>query len=76
MHLWHDIPIGASAPRTVNCIIEIPRGHRVKYELDKELGLLRATRVLYGAVHYPANYGFIPQTLAEDADALDVLVLG
>lgn len=76
MHLWHDIPIGDAAPRNVNCVIEIPRGHRVKYELDKDLGILRATRVLYGAVHYPANYGFIPQTLAEDGDALDVLVLG
>jgi inorganic pyrophosphatase len=76
MHLWHDIPIGSGAPRTVNCVVEIPRGHRVKYELDKALGMLRATRVLYGAVHYPANYGFIPQTLADDRDALDVLVLG
>lgn len=76
MHLWHDIPIGSGAPRTVNAVIEIPRGGRVKYELDPDLGLLRATRVLYGAVQYPANYGFIPQTLADDGDALDILVLG
>ncbi len=76
MHLWHDIPIGDAAPRLVDAIIEIPRGGRVKYELDKELGVLRATRVLYGAVHYPANYGFIPRTFAEDGDALDILVLG
>ena len=76
MHLWHDIPLGSGAPRNVNAIVEIPRGGRVKYELDHELGILRATRILYGAVHYPANYGFIPQTLAEDSDALDILVLG
>ncbi len=76
MHLWHDIPVGEGAPRVVNAVIEIPRGGRVKYEVDHELGLLRATRVLYGAVHYPANYGFIPQTLCEDNDALDILVLG
>lgn len=74
-HLWHDVPIGDAAPRLVDAVIEIPRGGRVKYELDKELGILRATRVLYGAVHYPANYGFIPRTLAEDGDALDILVL-
>lgn len=76
MHLWHDIPMGAGAPRVVDSIIEIPRGGRVKYELDKASGLLRASRVLYGAVHYPANYGFIPQTWADDGDALDILVLG
>ena len=76
MHLWHDIPIGDAAPRLVEALIEIPRGGRVKYELDKELGLLRATRVLYGAVHYPANYGFIPRTYAPDGSALDILVLG
>jgi inorganic pyrophosphatase len=76
LHLWHDIPIGDSAPRLVDAVIEIPHSGRVKYELDKELGLLRATRVLYGAVHYPANYGFIPRTYAPDGDALDILVLG
>ncbi len=76
MHLWHDVPIGDGAPRVITCVIEIPRGGRVKYELDHELGILRATRVLYGAVHYPANYGFIPQTLGDDGDALDCIVLG
>lgn len=76
MHLWHDIPAGDGAPRVVNAIIEIPRGGRVKYELDKACGLLRASRVLYGAVHYPANYGFIPQSWAEDGDPVDILVLG
>lgn len=76
MHLWHDISAGEGAPRVVDAVIEIPRGGRVKYELDKIYGILRASRVLYGAVHYPANYGFIPQTWAEDGDALDILVLG
>lgn len=56
-------------------VVEIPAGSKVKYELDKETGLLRVDRVLYSAVHYPANYGFIPQTFAEDDDPLDVLVL-
>jgi inorganic pyrophosphatase len=56
-------------------IVEIPTGSKVKYELDKETGLLRLDRILYSSVHYPANYGFIPQTLAEDDDPLDVLVL-
>jgi len=76
LHLWHDIPIGEGAPRVVNAVIEIPRGGRVKYEVDHDLGILHASRVLYGAVHYPANYGFIPRTLGEDGDALDILVLG
>src|SRR6202030_185174 len=58
-----------------NALVEIPMGSNVKYELDKETGLLRLDRVLYSAVHYPANYGFIPQTYAEDDDPLDVLVL-
>src|SRR5262249_11677336 len=56
--------------------IEIPKGSKIKYELDKETGLLRVDRILYSAVHYPANYGFVPRTLSEDGDALDVLVLG
>lgn len=76
MHLWHDINVGEGAPRVLTAVIEISSGGRVKYELDKDSGLLRATRVLYGAVHYPSNYGFIPRTLAEDGDALDILVLG
>ena len=62
-------------PREFLAVIEIPMGSNVKYELDKETGLLRLDRVLYSAVYYPANYGFIPQTLAEDDDPLDVLVL-
>lgn len=72
---WHKVDIGEDAPERFNVIIEIPMGSSNKYELDKKTGLLKLDRVLYSAVHYPANYGFIPQTLAEDGDPLDVLVL-
>lgn len=72
---WHDVDIGVSAPYEINVIVEIPRGSKVKYELDKESGLIRADRVLYSSVVYPANYGFIPRTLGQDNDPLDVLVL-
>ncbi len=75
MHPWHDITPGENLPGEFNAIIEIPMGSSVKYELDKRTGLLKMDRVLYSAVYYPANYGFIPQTLAEDDDPLDVLVL-
>ena len=71
MHPWHDIDPGPYPPANWTAIIEIPRGSNVKYELDKQSGLLRVDRVLYSAVFYPANYGFIPQTLAEDDDPLD-----
>ena len=74
-HPWHDVNIGAHAPAEFQVLIEIPKGSKVKYELDKETGLLRVDRVLYSSVIYPANYGFIPQTLGEDHDPLDVLVL-
>jgi inorganic pyrophosphatase len=74
-HPWHDVTPGERSPREFVSIIEIPAGSNVKYELDKETGLLRLDRILYSAVHYPASYGFIPQTLAEDDDPLDVLVL-
>jgi inorganic pyrophosphatase len=74
-HPWHDIPPGPGLPGEFTAVIEIPLGSNVKYELDKECGLLRVDRILYSAVFYPANYGFIPQTLAEDGDPLDVLVL-
>jgi inorganic pyrophosphatase len=72
---WHQVPIGKNQPHIVQAIIEIPKGSRAKYELDKETGMLRLDRVLYSAVFYPANYGFIPQTLGEDHDPLDILVL-
>src|SRR5437899_12616659 len=75
MHPWHDITPGENIPGEFNAIIEIPMGSSVKYELDKRTGLIRMDRVLYSAVYYPANYGFIPQTLAEDDDPLDVLLL-
>jgi inorganic pyrophosphatase len=74
-HPWHDVPIGASAPKEFQAVIEIPKGSKVKYELDKRTGLLRVDRVLYSSVVYPANYGFIPRTLGDDDDPLDVLVL-
>ncbi len=66
---------GSKLPQEFNTIVEIPFGSSVKYELDKTSGLIKLDRVLYSAVYYPANYGFIPQTLAEDDDPLDVLVL-
>ncbi len=76
MNPWHDIEIGKRAPEIIDCIIEVPRGSRNKYELDKKSGLLRLDRVLYSAVFYPANYGFIPRTYCDDHDPLDILVLG
>ena len=75
IHPWHDVTPGEDIPQEFNSIIEIPFGSSVKYELDKDSGLIKLDRVLYSAVYYPANYGFIPQTLAEDDDPLDVLVL-
>ena len=76
MHPWHDVELGDHVERHFRAIIEIPKGSKVKYELDKRTGLLWLDRVLHSAVHYPANYGFLPQTYCEDGDALDVLVLG
>ena len=75
IHPWHDVSPGEDVPQEYNAIIEIPFGSSVKYELDKGSGLIKLDRVLYSAVYYPANYGFIPPTLAEDNDPLDVLVL-
>src|SRR6266436_8720218 len=75
IHPWHDVTPGDKLPQEFSSIIEIPFGSSVKYELDKSSGLIKLDRVLYSAVYYPANYGFIPQTLAEDDDPLDVLVL-
>jgi len=75
IHPWHDITPGNKLPKEFDCVIEIPSGSNVKYELDKRSGLIRLDRMLYWAVYYPANYGFIPQTLAEDGDPLDVLVM-
>jgi inorganic pyrophosphatase len=72
---WHSVSFGEKAPEIVNGIIEIPKGSRAKYELDKESGLLKLDRVLYSSVYYPANYGFIPQTYCDDKDPLDILIL-
>jgi inorganic pyrophosphatase len=77
LHPWHDLPNHASSiDGGFNVVIEIPKGSKVKYELDKPSGLLRVDRVLYSSVHYPANYGFLPRTYCGDGDPLDVLVLG
>lgn len=77
MHPWHDIEIDAATiARSFPVVVEIPKGSKNKYELDKRTGLLRLDRVLYSAVHYPADYGFVPQTYCDDGDPLDVLVLG
>jgi inorganic pyrophosphatase len=75
MHPWHDIDPGSETPSIVKSIIEIPKGSKGKYELDKQSGLLRLDRVLFSSVHYPANYGFIPQTYCDDHDPLDILVI-
>ena len=74
IHPWKDLPPGPHPPEQVTAVIEIPSGSRNKYELDKTSGLMRLDRVLYSAVHYPGDYGFIPRTLHEDNDPLDVLV--
>ncbi len=74
-HPWHGAPFGDHAPQKVNALIEIPKGSRSKYEVDKATGLLRLDRVIYSSFHYPINYGFIPQTLGQDNDPLDILVL-
>ncbi len=75
MHPWHGIDPGNESPAFVRCFIEIPKWSKGKYELDKESGSLRLDRVLFSSVHYPANYGFIPQTYCDDHDPLDILVI-
>ena len=74
-HPWHDITPGERLPAEFMVVVEIPAGSNVKYELDKATGLLRVDRILYSAVHYPANYGFVPRTYCPDGDPIDVLVL-
>ena len=76
MHPWHSVDLGADAPKFVTAVIEIPKGSKIKYEIDKKSGLIKVDRVLFSSVHYPANYGFIPQTYCGDHDPLDILVLG
>jgi inorganic pyrophosphatase len=77
MHPWHDCYVDdTQIEAAFPVVIEVPKGDKNKYELDKETGLLRLDRVLYSAVHYPADYGFIPRTFCDDGDPLDALVLG
>jgi inorganic pyrophosphatase len=73
MNLWHDIPLGDK--NEFNVIVEIPKLSRIKYELDKDTGLIHMDRVLYSPMHYPANYGFVPKSLWDDGDPLDVLII-
>lgn len=75
LHPWHGAHYGDKAPQFVNGLIEIPQGSRAKYEIDKKTGLLKLDRVIYSSFHYPINYGFIPQTLGQDGDPLDILVM-
>lgn len=76
MHPWHDVELDDRVPQLVPVVIEVPKGSKNKYELDKQSGLLKVDRVLFSSVVYPANYGFIPRTYCGDHDPLDVLVLG
>lgn len=72
---WHSVSIGDDAPEVVQSIIEIPRGQRAKYELDKDSGMIRLDRILRSPMAYPTNYGFIPKTYCDDKDPLDILVI-
>ncbi|GAO02618.1 inorganic diphosphatase [Anaeromyxobacter sp. PSR-1] len=74
-HPWHDVELPRFVEDPIPAIIEIPTGSKVKYELDKKSGLLLVDRILFSAVHYPANYGFVPRTYCDDGDPLDILVL-
>ena len=75
MNLWKDLPVGTDSPNSINVIVEIPKGSRNKYEFDKKTGAFRLDRVLYSSIHYPGDYGLIPQTFYDDGDPLDVLVM-
>lgn len=75
MNPWHHVPIGDDAPDEFTAVIEVPLGSRIKYELDKQLGMVRVSHALNPPVPYPGNYGFVPQTLDEDGDPLDLLVI-
>lgn len=75
MNIWHDISPERITPKSFEVCIEIEKGSKLKYELDKETGLIKLDRILHTSTHYPANYGFIPRTYADDFDPLDVLVL-
>ena len=75
MNLWHELESGPNTPDVVHVVVEIPKGSRNKYEYHKQTGAFKLDRVLYSAVHYPGDYGFIPQTYYDDGDPLDVLVM-
>ena len=75
MNIWHDINKNEITPEAFSAVIEISKGSKMKYELDKATGLLKLDRILHTSTHYPANYGFIPLTFADDDDPLDVLVI-
>lgn len=75
MNLWHDVKIGDNVPEEFNCIVEIPKGSHNKYEIDKETGLIALDRANYNSAPYPFDYAFVPQTLWEDGDALDVVII-
>ncbi len=75
MNLWRDVPLGDNAPDEINVIVEIPKGSNNKYEIDKETGLIKLDRANYSSAAYPFDYGFAPQTLWEDGDPLDVVIL-
>jgi inorganic pyrophosphatase len=75
MNLWHDLPLGEKAPNELNVIVEIPKGSKNKYEIDKETGLIKLDRAMKSSQDYPFDYGFAPQTLWEDDDALDIVIL-
>ena len=76
MNPWHDVKLNLDESNELNCIVEIPANSKIKYEIDKESGLLKVDRVLHSSVHYPCNYGLFPQTFCDDGDPLDVLVIG
>jgi inorganic pyrophosphatase len=75
MNLWHEVSCGEDIPNIINVIVEIPRGSKNKYEIDKETGLIKLDRAMKSAQDYPFDYGFVPQSLWEDGDALDVILL-
>lgn len=75
MNPWHDVDLDFE-DGSLNCVIEIPAGSKIKYEIDKRTGLLKVDRILYSSVHYPCNYGLFPQTYCDDGDPLDLLVIG
>lgn len=75
LHLWHNLSSGPNAPEIVYAVVEVPKGSRNKYEYSKRAGVIKLDRVLYSPLHYPGDYGFIPQTYFEDGDPMDILVM-